>query len=118
MGCQKFDSFSLLGKPVSFQAMLDKITLLHDTVIFACAVRSWVQPKFMWFKDDEAVDFTSENIQTRLERITAGYTEYLVIKSAGYTDAGVYKCLVRNELGSTNMTSRLKVVKGEEDNEG
>lgn len=38
--------------------------------------------------------------------------EYLVILRAERADAGVYKCLVTNELGSTELTSHLQVVEG------
>ena len=62
----------------------------------------------MWFKDDKRIDLTSSNVMHRREL----NAEYLVILRAERADAGVYKCLVTNELGSTELTSHLQVVEG------
>ena len=88
--------------------MMDKVVLRHDSVLFACVIRGWPAPTFVWLKNGRDIDLTSKNIKHRRE----GNAEYLIIVSAGDSDAGEYKCLVSNKLGATELTSRLTVVDG------
>ena len=98
----------LQGEPVVIRPMMDKVSLRRDTVIFACLTSGWPRPKYVWLKNGKKIDLTSKRIQSRHER----NGDYLIITKAKKSDAGEYKCLVYNALGSTSLTSRLRIVEG------
>ena len=82
--------------------------LVNDAAVFVCAADGWPRPRYTWFKDGKLLDLTSHRLKLHREH----NSQHLVILHAQYSDAGEYKCLVSNALGSVELSSRLKVVKG------
>ena len=91
---------------MAMHKMLDKVILINDAAVFVCAANSWPRPKYTWYKDGKILDFTSSNLQLRMQQ----NAQHLIILNAGYADAGNYKCLVSNSIGSISLSSELKVV--------
>ena len=72
---------------------------LTVTASFNCAAGGHTSPTVTWFKGNEDMNFRRQNV------VHNGKT--MEVKDLRLTDAGVYKCRVKNELGTIPYTYSL-----------
>ncbi|BET02336.1 IG_like [Nesidiocoris tenuis] len=90
--------------PVFVLGLKDRSVDVNVSVLMGCQVTGYPLPFVKWLKDDELLE-ESENITI----INDGEFHSIEIDCVGTEDAGQYKCVARNPMGTAEAVSNLEV---------
>ncbi|XP_074598807.1 projectin protein bent isoform X2 [Brevipalpus obovatus] len=99
------------GEPPSF---VDKPRIIPENngklIIMECRVRSKPKPDITWYNDGKIVRESSSRIKmSMIEEKTDIYLIRLELRDPELTDAGLYKCNVKNPAGESNANLTLNI---------
>ena len=97
--------FCVVEKPRFEKAMEHKETIQGETTVLECLAQGSPSPKLNWTKDGGPLISTERHFFTADDQL-------LIIVHTKPTDAGKYKCVIYNELGSAYNYSILTVLPG------
>ncbi|XP_036065711.1 muscle M-line assembly protein unc-89-like [Oryzias melastigma] len=90
--------------PKCIVPLMNVTTAVGTPVILQCLVKGKPNPTAAWYKDGDPVTDSRCIIQEK----TAGHFN-LLITNVTHSDAGEYKCIIKNSAGCTETTALLKV---------
>ncbi|XP_060716378.1 matrix-remodeling-associated protein 5 [Tachysurus vachellii] len=101
----------LAEHPRVFQPRYQDITKnLGDTIDFECLSQGNPYPRTTWvLPNKEIVHMDASSLGAHEQRVSVLANGTLRIKSATYTDHGIYKCIASNAAGADSISVRLTV---------
>uniref|UniRef100_A0A3B3BY31 Ig-like domain-containing protein n=1 Tax=Oryzias melastigma TaxID=30732 RepID=A0A3B3BY31_ORYME len=102
---QEHDDLKIVTEtpPKCIVPLMNVTTAVGTPVILQCLVKGKPNPTAAWYKDGDPVTDSRCIIQEK----TAGHFN-LLITNVTHSDAGEYKCIIKNSAGCTETTALLK----------